>query len=258
MHPAGVPADAEIVQEGIQAAPGHVGVEVGIPAAVEQERRISGDPSTRYMHDIDFSILELDRLDRAYRHLLETGLALVTTKAKRSRPEATYYHYPALVDRVTGIEIELHKQPFRGISDTLLGLFRAGLAETAVDGARVMLPSREFRFLHTVIHAQESGKSIYHAYFNPRYLVEGLEFLQAMSEAERRRITSGTHGYGIYLGSWLVLLERFLSPPFETGFEPGLVHGLQYRRIVRRGGFPPIRPGSARFSGDFSRRRIPI
>ena len=199
---------------------------------------VSGDAATRYMHDIDFSILELDRLARTDRHLLDMGLAPVDTRARRRRPEATYYHYPALVDPATGIEVELHKQPFRGISDPVLDLYRRGLVEATVGAATVMLPSREFRFLHTVIHAQEAGKSIFHAYFNPRYLIEGLEYLQAMTEAERRRVTDGRIGYGVYLGSWLVLLDRFLRPPFAIGFEPGPVHGLQYRRIVRRGGFP--------------------
>jgi hypothetical protein len=199
---------------------------------------VSGDAATRYMHDIDFSILELDRLARAYRYLLAVGFAPVGTKARRRRPEATYYHYPALVDPATGIEIELHKQPFRGISDSLLDFYRAGLVEARLGAATVVLPSREFRFLHTVIHAQEAGKSIFHGYFNPRYLIEGLEFLQAMTEAERRRVTAGRIGYGVYLGSWLVLLDRFLRPPLDIGFEPGPVHRLQYRRIVRRGGFP--------------------
>jgi hypothetical protein len=166
------------------------------------------------------------------------GFAPVDTKTRRRRPEATYYHYPALVDPATGIEIELHKQPFRGISDPLLDLCRRGLVEASLGGATVMLPSREFRFLHTVIHAQEAGKAIFHAYFNPRYLIEGLEYLQAMTEAERRRVTDGRIGYGVYLGSWLVLLDRFLRPPFAIGFEPGQVHRLQYRRIVHRGGFP--------------------
>lgn len=199
---------------------------------------VSGDAATRYMHDIDISIVELDRLDRANRHLLDVGHVPVTTKARRRRPEATYYHFPTLVDPVAGIEVELHKQPFRGISDRLLDLYRHGLTEVALDGAKVMLPSRQFRFLHTVIHAQEAGKSFYHGYFNPRYLIEGLEYLQAMSRAERQWVTGGNLGYDIYLGSWLVLLDRFFGPRLDIEFEPNALHCVQYRRIVRRGGFP--------------------
>ena len=195
----------------------------------------SGNSALRYLHDLDLLAADSAACQQA---LLAAGCRDLGRVA-RPRAEASYHHWPALVDPASGLEIEVHKRPFVTADRAMTRLFLTDTAGIEIEGARLLLPSRACRIACNVIHAQVADRGFGAAWFNPRYLLEFAEYAVAWPAADWALAAETLAGNRVAFGNFRHLAEALMGVRPPLARPTRMLDRLQLLRIRRHERFLP-------------------
>lgn len=196
-----------------------------------------GHAALRYLHDLDVMAADHAACQAC---LLANGLRELG-KVARPRAEASYHHWPALVDPTSGLEVEVHKRPFITADAAMTAVFLESAVPHVEDGVRVMLPSRACRIALNVIHTQISDRGLGLAWFNPRYLAEFADHAVAWTADDWAAAEAIMAGNRIAFGSFRVLAEDLMGVKTPLPSPVRAIDRVEIRRIRAHRHFRPRR-----------------
>ncbi|MEO1160391.1 MAG: nucleotidyltransferase family protein [Pseudomonadota bacterium] len=180
----------------------------------------------RYMHDLDFMAADAEA---CHRSLKEAGFEQI-----EEATSSTHHHLAGLTDRMTGLEVEVHRRPFKTADAAMRQLFLTEAVHLEAAGASMMLPSRACRIVSNVIHAQLSDNSFAKGLFNPRYLLEFAEYALAWPKADWELAEAAMRGNNLAYGNFRYLVRELMGiqPPVHRKMRR--LDGVHLSRIRRR------------------------
>ena len=186
----------------------------------------SANIANRYMHDLD---LMSANAEACHNCLMEAGFEQI-----EEATSSTHHHLAGLADRVSGLEVEVHRRPFKTADAAMRELFLTEAVHLETAGAKMMLPSRACRIVSNVIHAQLSDNSFAKGLFNPRYLLEFAEYARAWSKADWELAEAAMRGNNLAYGNFRYLVGELMGiqPPIRRKMRR--VDSLHLSRVRRR------------------------
>ena len=197
---------------------------------------LSGNPATRYMHDLDILVQEGEG-DACYRALLSSGF---NPPLQEVVLEPRHHHLPVLVDPHLGVEVEIHTRPLLDCPDGLSRLYFEQAIASRLEGTQLLLPPRSLRIVHNIVHSQLIDLGLLLGRLNPRSLLEFCEHCVFYDVDDWTRALLLLRPHRRALGSWVHISRSLMatSPPVPCG--PGLLDRLHLARIRIHGGDPMV------------------
>jgi len=182
--------------------------------------------ASRYMHDLDFMAADAEACHSC---LVNAGF-----EQFEKATSSSHHHLAGLKDKISGLEVEVHRRPFKTADAAMRELFLTEAVHLETKNASMMLPSRACRIVSNVIHAQLSDNSFAKGLFNPRYLLEFAEYAQAWPKADWELAEAAMRGNNLAYGNFRYLVRELMGiqPPVYRKMRR--VDSVQMSRARRR------------------------